>query len=208
MKLKSIFAFILALSLILLAGCNKASSPEKAVEAYCKALVKADFKTTEKLTVDDDKGSFSPYEGMPEEMVSYFKENLKQTEFTLGTAKTEAGTSVVTVKFKYRSAENIFRAVVQEFLKRKTQGSLKFDESLDSDRRIEKYLVDLFNEKKAEMNPKDSEISISFNCVKEKRGWKITGYDEELYDIILSGLKTVEAEISALFELDLTPVDK
>ncbi|HOO26142.1 MAG TPA: hypothetical protein PKW24_05980 [Clostridiales bacterium] len=206
MKFKSIIAFILALSLILLAGCNKASSPEKAVEAYCNALVKADFKTIENLTAKDGKEGSSPYEGMPEEMVSYFKDNLKQTEFTLGTPKTEADTAVITVRFKYPSAEKIFRAVVQEFLKGKTQGSLKLDESLDSDRRIEKYLVDLFNEKKAEMSPKETEISINFNCVKEKNGWKISGYDEELYDIILSGLKTVEAEIIALF--DLAPVVK
>ncbi|NLP48618.1 MAG: DUF4878 domain-containing protein [Clostridiales bacterium] len=202
MKKKSFFAVLLALSLIFLAACGNASSPEKAVEAYCKALKASDAKSMTKYMGDDSKEAGDPYEGYPASVSKVFKANLEQMKYEVGTAKIQGDTTLVKVKFEYKSAANIFRASVQEFLKRKTTGSLKFEEGQS----LEDYLVKIFEEKEKELESKDAKLTVDFECIKTSKGWQISSIDDEIYNIMFSGFFEVEKEISALFELDSLPL--
>jgi hypothetical protein len=151
---------------------------------------------------DDSKEAGDPYEGYPASVSKVFKANLEQMKYEVGTAKIQGDTTLVKVKFEYKSAANIFRASVQEFLKRKTTGSLKFEEGQS----LEDYLVKIFEEKEKELESKDAKLTVDFECIKTSKGWQISSIDDEIYNIMFSGFFEVEKEISALFELDSLPL--
>lgn len=202
MKLKSFFAIALALSLVFLAACGKTSSPEKTVEAYCKALKASDAKSMAKFVGGDSKDARDPYEGFPDSVRKILKANLEQMKYELGSAKTQGDTMLVSVKFEYKSAENIFRATVQEFLKRKIAGTLEFDEGQS----LENYLSKIFEEQEKQLESKDEKLTVDFQCTKTSKGWYISSIDDEINNIIFSGFNEVENEINALFEIDSLPL--
>ncbi|HOO26143.1 MAG TPA: DUF4878 domain-containing protein [Clostridiales bacterium] len=202
MKIRSILALFLVLALSLAAGCGKGSAPEKAVEAYCAALQNSDFKAMAKVSVEDYKSGIDLFQDMSQPIASYFRGNLKLAEFSVGKAKIEGDKATVTVKFKYKDAENVFRAVLQAFNNRKDQIFSEFDKSVRIDRWLHDYFTKIFEEQKVKVDPIDKEITVVFHCVKDQGRWIVSEVGDEIYMVMFSGFTKVEDEVNAIFDLD------
>ncbi|NLP48619.1 MAG: DUF4878 domain-containing protein [Clostridiales bacterium] len=202
MKKRSFLTLFLALALSLAAGCGKGSAPEKAVEAYCTALQNSDFKAMAKVSVEDYKSGVDFFQDMSQPIASYFRNNLKLAEFSVGKAKIESDKATVAVKFKYKDAENVFRALLQEFNNRQDQIFSEFDKSVRIDSWLHDYFTKIFEEQKEKVAPLDKEITVIFHCVKDQGSWKVSEAEDEIYMVMFSGFTKVEDEIYAIFDLD------
>lgn len=174
--------------------------PQKAVDAYLKAIQQMDITAMENLLQSQDVSALDTVELRSDMYTEFFKSmNSQMTyEITKNAYHFQEGTAEVTAKIQYVDGTNIFMETISEFL-RQIVSSAFSGESL-SEEETQQKLASILTETAKTIEGEKTETTITYPVVKTDSGWKITALDTETVKFMSANFSGVEDEINASLE--------
>lgn len=178
--MKKFLSLILSVAMLLsLAGCG--AKPESAVEDFCKAMQKFDFKKMSECVdgadeiTEEDIASLN--EDLPAEILEYFTAQAKEMTYTIDKAEVGEDTATITVTFSHTDIQPVMISVLGEYVKQALVSAF----SGASEEDMEALLYSIFAEKVESEGVTTTQTTVVFPCVKTDDGWKLT----EIHDDVL-----------------------
>ncbi len=174
--------------------------PQKAVDAYLKAIQQMDITAMENLLQSQDVSALDTVELRSDMYTEFFKSmNSQMTyEITKNAYHFQEGTAEITAKIQYVDGTNIFMETISEFL-RQIVSSAFSGESL-SEEETQQKLASILTETAKTIEGEKTETTITYPVVKTDSGWKITALDAETVKFMSANFSGVEDEINASLE--------
>ena len=178
--MKKVVSIVLSVCLLLpLCGCfQKASAPDKVVQAFCTAIPSYDIDKMDSCTSFDKSMleyiSLSFGEGedsMVDYFLDYLKEWSKKTTYSLKEIDMQEDAASIQVRFQYVDASSPVETALVEYAFQ-TVAQVLAGATEDQLRSI---LKDFLAEKLAAQPSGLSEETVTFACRKENGVWKIAG---------------------------------
>lgn len=207
MKKKFLLFSIFFASLFFMVGCNSTQEvkPDDTVKAFFEAAKKFDvegIKTTfdandaeNIVNINDQLTDTSKF------FTEYMKENASEISYEIENSEVTENEAVVTVKAKYVDSGDILGAVIAEAMPKLFSLALSGSEPTDED--MENIIVEILNEKASTLEKKYKEAVINISLIKKEDKWYITNVNDEIYDVLSSGIYSAGQSISEQFNLGL-----
>ena len=199
-----LIVFLLLLLLAVIGGgayyYTQRQEPQKAVDAYLKAIQQMDINTMENLLQSQDVSALDTVELRSDMYTEFFKNmNSQMTyEITKNAYHFQEGTAEVTAKIQYVDGTNIFMETISEFL-RQIVSSAFSGESL-SEEETQQKLASILTETAKTVEGEKTKTIITYPVVKTDSGWKISALDTETVKFMSANFSGVEDEINASLE--------
>lgn len=206
-----LIVFLLLLLLAVIGGgayyYTQRQEPQKAVDAYLKAIQQMDINTMENLLQSQDVSALDTVELRSDMYTEFFKSmNSQMTyEITKNAYHFQEGTAEVTAKIQYVDGTNIFMETISEFLRQLTFSAISGKDF--SMKESEENFVSILTETAKTVEGKKIETTVTYSVVKTDSGWKIAALDAETVKFMASNYSGMENEINAFLEKQPSTLD-
>ncbi len=201
--MKKIISFILVMfMLVVFVGCGTVT-PEDTVSKFFKSVKVFNIEGIEETLV----------EGKTEEIVNteLFKEldensvflnlildNMEKLSYNITDSEVDGNMAVVSVSTKYVDSGPLLKATFSEYILKAFGSAFSGEEMSDED--MEKMLEDIMLEKKKEIPETFKEVDLKIDLVKKDDEWLITEINDELLDVLMSGMYSTFNDFGESFQ--------
>ncbi len=202
--MKKIVSFLVCFTLLLSVTSCFGPKPEDTVTNMFESLKSGTYDDLDEFFTDsaDPESVFDLFDdsdAMATTFKTYFTENAKSLEYTIGEVeKTSNGAVSVSVDVTYVDGSEVLTDTFQSYIEEAF--SLMFSEDF-SEEKANQILIDTFNEKTAAAQPTTATKSLVFILTQDDdKEWKISNANDDFIDVITNNFMSTINAMSGLLQ--------
>ncbi len=200
--MKKLLSIVLVMFMVfVLVGCGPAK-PEDTVSDFFKAVKVFDTKAIA-VTLSDGKpedivdGNVFKEEDENSAFTDMIKNNMKKLTYKITDTKIDGDKAVVSVSCKYVDAGPLLKATFEEYITKVFETAFSGVEMTQTE--VDKLLGDIMLEQRKKIPETFKEKDIKIDLIKKDDKWVINKVNDDLLDVIMSGLSSAFAGFSEDF---------
>lgn len=172
------------------------STPESTVSAYCNAIRLTDSEAMIACYVEGYGAS--AIEEDTDEYTKAFYDYIaglnKEIKYEIVDSSTDGDKAIVSVRFEYKDASNVFKEVLLEYTKEML--SKAFSLETPSEEEMEELLISILNNKIETIIPNDISDTINIECRKVDKKWYISSLTPQMTNVATANMYRAFEEIA------------
>ena len=192
---------------LLFSGCFE-SKPEDAVNKFFKSVQKFDLEAMRSSvdgSVNDGSGSIEELtgessEGLNKYFLDYIKDNANEISYKVTGSEINGDTGTVKVECEYVDSGDLLGRVVAKAFPRLL--GLAFSGVEPGEDEVESLFLSILEEEIVAYEKTRVKVVLDIDVVKKDGIWYIAEVDDDLLDVVLSGLYSASKELSESLNFD------